>query len=109
MSYFFLFFTEIPIFSYFSEVCFSSFMLCFLKSYQKLKEASEIRESVVSCQGIKDQLPDGELVIADTTRKYLALLKPDKQHFLACVHFLFFVYCFVLFCFCFVFFFWGGG
>ena len=26
-----------------------------------------------------DQLPDGELVIGDNTRKYLALLKPDKQ------------------------------
>ena len=33
----------------------------------------------VSCQGIKDQLPDGELVIGDNTRKYLALLNPDKQ------------------------------
>ena len=33
----------------------------------------------VLCQGIKDQLPDGELVIGDNTRKYLALLKPDKQ------------------------------
>ena len=33
----------------------------------------------VSCQGIKDQLPGGELVIGDNTRKYLALLKSDKQ------------------------------
>ena len=33
----------------------------------------------VSSQGIKDRLPDGELVIGDNTRKYLALLKPDKQ------------------------------
>ena len=33
----------------------------------------------VSCQDIKDQLPDGELVIGNNTRKYLALLKPDKQ------------------------------
>ena len=33
----------------------------------------------VSCQGIKDQLPDGELVIGDNTRKYSALLNPDKQ------------------------------
>ena len=44
-SYFFLFFTEIPIFSYFSAV-FSTFILFFS---QKLKEASEIRR--ISCSG----------------------------------------------------------
>ena len=44
-SYFFLFFTKIPIFSYFSAV-FSTFILFFS---QKLKEASEIRR--ISCLG----------------------------------------------------------
>ena len=33
----------------------------------------------LSCQGIKDRLPDGELVIGDNTKKYLALLKSDNQ------------------------------
>ena len=44
-SYFFLFFTEVPTFSYFSAV-FSTFILF---SSQKLREASEIRR--VSCSG----------------------------------------------------------
>ena len=39
-SYFFLFFTEIPIFSYFSVVFFNFHIIIFS---QKLKEASEIR------------------------------------------------------------------
>ena len=45
-SYSFLFFTEIPIFSYFSAVFFDFHIIFFS---QKLKEASEIRR--ISCSG----------------------------------------------------------
>ena len=48
----------------------------------------------VSCQGIKDRLPDGELVIGDNTGSIWHCWSPTnrKQHSLACVPF-----------------FWGGG
>ena len=45
----------------------------------QLKDVHDSALQSVSYQGIKGRLPDSELVIGDNTRKYLALLKPDKQ------------------------------
>ena len=59
--------------------------LTLLKLMRRFVQADQLKDvhgsalQSVSCQDIKDLLPDGELVIGDNTRKYLALLKPDKQ------------------------------
>ena len=53
-------------------------MIRFVQADQ-LKDVRGSALQPVSCQGMKDQLPDGELVIGNNTRKYLALLKPDKH------------------------------
>ena len=45
----------------------------------QLKDVHGSALQSVSCQNIKDQLPDGELFIGDNTRNYLALLKPEKE------------------------------
>ena len=57
-------------------------LLTLMRRFVQADQLKDVHGSAlqsVSCQGIKDQLPDGELVIGDNTRKYLALLKPDKQ------------------------------
>ena len=57
-------------------------LLKLMKRFVKADQLKDVHGSAlqsVSCQDIKDQLPDGELVIGNNTRKYLALLKPDKQ------------------------------
>ena len=48
-------------------------------SADQLKDVHGLALQSVSDQGIKGHRPDSELVIGDNTRKYLALLKPDKQ------------------------------
>ena len=59
--------------------------LTLLKLMRRFVQADQLKDvhgsalQSVSCQDIKDRLPDGELVIGNNTRKYLALLKPDKQ------------------------------
>ena len=45
----------------------------------QLKDVHGSALQSVSCQDIRDRLTDGELVIGNNTRKYLALLKSDKQ------------------------------
>ena len=53
-----------------------------MRRFVQADQLKDVRNSAlqsVTCQGIKDQLPDGELVRGDNTRKYMALLKPDKQ------------------------------
>ena len=53
-----------------------------MRRFVQADQLKDVHDSVlqsVSCQNIKDQLPDGELFIGDNTRNYLALLKPDKQ------------------------------
>ena len=60
-------------------------MLDPLKLMRRFGQADQLKDvhgsalQSVSCQGMKDQLPDGEIVIGNNTKKYLALLKPDKQ------------------------------
>ena len=48
-------------------------------SADQLKDVHSSALQSLSCQGIKEQLPDGELVIGDNTRKHLEQLKPNKQ------------------------------
>ena len=67
------------------HVVYDAMRLTLLKLMRRFVQADQLKDvhgsalQSVSCQGIKDQLPDGELAIGDNTRKYLALLKPDKQ------------------------------
>ena len=67
------------------HVVYDAMRLTLLKLMRRFVQADQLKDvhgsalQSVSCEGIKDQLPDGELVIGDNTRKYLALLKPDKQ------------------------------
>ena len=67
------------------HVVYDAMRLTLLKLMRRFVQADQLKDvhgsplQSVSCQGIKDRLPDGELVISNNTRKYLALLKPDKQ------------------------------
>ena len=67
------------------HVVYDAMRLTLLKLMRRFVQADQLKDvhgsalQSVSCQGIKDRLPDGELVIGDNTRKYLAMLKPDKQ------------------------------
>ena len=67
------------------HVVYDAMRLTLFKLMKRFVQADQLKDvhgsalQSVSCEGIKDQLPDGELVIGDNTRKYLALLKPDKQ------------------------------
>ena len=67
------------------RVVYDAMRLTLLKLMRRFVQADQLKDvqgsalQSVSCQCIKDQLPDGELVIGDNTWKYLALLKPDKQ------------------------------
>ena len=67
------------------HVVYDAMRLTLFKLMRRFVQADQLKDvhgsalQPVSCQGIKDQLPDGELVIGDNTRKYLALLKPDKR------------------------------
>ena len=67
------------------HVVYDAMRLTLLKLMRIFVRADQLKDvhgsalQFVSCQGIKDRLPDGGLVIDDNTRKYLALLKPDKQ------------------------------
>ena len=59
--------------------------LTLLKLMRRFVQADQLKDvhssalQSVSCQDIKDQFPDGELVVGNNTMKYLALLKPNKQ------------------------------
>ena len=67
------------------HVVYDAMHLIILKLMRRFVQADQLKDEhdsalqSVSCQDIKDQLSDGELVIGDNTRKYFALLKPDKQ------------------------------
>ena len=67
------------------HMVYDAIRLTLLKLMRKFVQADQLKDvhvcalQSVSCQGIKDQPPDGELLIGDNTRKYLALLKPNKQ------------------------------
>ena len=67
------------------HVVYDAMRLTLLKLVRRFVQTDQLKDvqcsalQSVSCQGIKDQLPDGEHVIGDNTRKYLALLKPHKQ------------------------------
>ena len=67
------------------HVVYDAMSLTLLKLMRRFVQADQLKDvhgsalQSVSCQGIKDHFPDGELVIGDNTRNYLALLKPDKQ------------------------------
>ena len=67
------------------HVVYDAMRLTLLKLMRRFVQADQLKDvhgsalQSVSCQAIKDQLPDGELVIGDNIRKYLPLLKPDKQ------------------------------
>ena len=67
------------------HVVYNAMHLSFLKIMGRFFQADQLKDvhglalQSVSCQDIKDRLPDGELVIGNNTRKYLALLKPDKR------------------------------
>ena len=45
----------------------------------QLKDVNGSALQSVSCQGIKDQFPGGELVIGDKHKEVFGTLKPDKQ------------------------------
>ena len=68
-----------------AHVVYDAMRLTLLKLMRRFVRADQLKDAhgsalqSVSCQGIKDRLPDGGLVMGDDTRKYLALLKPDKQ------------------------------
>ena len=67
------------------HVVYDAMRLTLLKLMRRFVQADQLKDvhgsalQSVSCQGIKDRLPDGELVIGYNTRKYLTLLKADKQ------------------------------
>ena len=57
-------------------------LLTLMRRFVQADQLKDVHGSAlqsVSCQDVKDRLPDGELVIGNNTRKYLALPKPDKQ------------------------------
>ena len=67
------------------HVVYDAMRLTLLKLMRRFAQADQLKDvhssalQSVSCQGINEQLPDGELVIVDNTRKHLELLKPNKQ------------------------------
>ena len=67
------------------HVVYDAMHLTLLKLMRRFFQADQLKDvhgsalQSVSCQDIKDRFPDGELVIGNNKRKYLALLKPDKQ------------------------------
>ena len=67
------------------HVVYDAMRLTLLKLMRRFVLADQLKDvhssalQSVSCQGIKEQIPDGELVIGDNIRKHLALLKANKQ------------------------------
>ena len=74
------------------HVVYDAMRLTLLKLMRRFVQADQLEDvqgsalQSVSCQSIKAQLPDGELVIGDNTWKYLKQTN-RKQHSLACVRF----------------------
>ena len=66
------------------HVVYEAMRFTLLKLMRRFVQAGQLKDvhgsalQSVSCQNIKDQLPDGGLFISDNTRNYLVLLKPEQ-------------------------------